>query len=51
MLHRLLDHIHMVAKSEYDRALYRAMFLLAFHAFLRIGEITVRSSGGQLLVL
>lgn len=36
---RALNHVE---SSHFSRLLFKAMFLLAFHAFLRVGEITVR---------
>lgn len=42
MLHNLLDAIARYTPG-YDRFLFRAMFSIAFHGFLRIGEITIRS--------
>ncbi|KAK7504500.1 hypothetical protein BaRGS_00004366 [Batillaria attramentaria] len=40
ILHRLLSSLHRAVGSSYQRCMYRSMFLLAFHAFLRVGEIT-----------
>lgn len=42
VLNDLLDSLSHVCNSFYQHKLFTAMFLLAFHAFLRIGEITVR---------
>lgn len=42
VLSDLLDSLSHVCNSFYQQKLFTAMFLLAFHAFLRIGEITVR---------
>ena len=42
LLHKMLDAISTSANDHYTKNLFRAMFNLAFHAFLRIGEITVR---------
>ena len=39
----LLDSLSKVVRSSYDRKLLRAMFTMAFHAFLRIGEMVPRS--------
>ena len=44
LLHKMLDYVTNSKGELYDITLFRAMFLLAFHAFLRIGEITVRNS-------
>lgn len=41
LLGKLLDALSHTEPNAYKRALFRAMFCLAFHAFLRIGEITV----------
>ena len=52
-MHRLLAVLPSVATDPYSLSLYRAMFLLAFHAFLWIGEITVRpvNSGSRVVQL
>ena len=39
----MLGHLSQVIIKSYDNIMYRAMFLLAFYAFLRIGEITIYS--------
>ena len=44
MLHQLTTALCYTIAGAYRRALFQAMFLLAFHAFLRIGEITVQNS-------
>ena len=41
VLGKLVHAVQFIAASEYLRLMLRSMFLLAFHAFLRIGEITV----------
>ncbi|XP_070204767.1 uncharacterized protein [Littorina saxatilis] len=43
LLIQLLDSLTHIVVSPFDKALYSAMFSLAFHAFLRVGEITVRN--------
>ena len=43
ILDRLLHAAKLSATSVYQLALFRALFLIAFHAFLRIGEVVVRS--------
>ena len=43
ILDRLLHAAKLSATSAYQLALFRALFLIAFHAFLRIGEVVVRS--------
>jgi hypothetical protein len=40
MLHSLVSSLSQFSASEYNIKLYKSMFLLAFHAFLRVGEIT-----------
>jgi hypothetical protein len=49
ILYRLLDSLPHITSLVYTQALLRAMYLLAFHAFLRIGEFTSRddASGGS----
>lgn len=42
ILHKLLTFIP-TYYSTYDSSLYQAMFSLAFHAFLRVGEFTIRA--------
>ena len=44
MLSKLLGALDFTVTGKHHRALYRAMFCLAFHAFLRIGEMTVQSA-------
>ena len=44
MLNRLLRALEVTEPGKHHRALYRAMFNLAFHAFLRIRERTVLST-------
>ncbi len=43
LLHKLTACIPIIHHDHYSIALLKAMFLLAFHAFLRVGEFTVRS--------
>jgi len=44
ILHRLIDAIQVTLSTQhYTKLLLTSMFLLAFHAFLRIGEITTRN--------
>ena len=40
ILHRLISGLSCTISTQYRKALYRSMFLLAFHAFLRVGEVT-----------
>ena len=43
VLCQIVDSTQFIASSAYLRYMLQSMFLLAFHAFLRIGEITVHS--------
>ena len=43
LLDKLVAGLLHVVPARYDRCLFSAMFMIAFHAFLRIGEITSRS--------
>lgn len=43
LLHRMIDHILSTDCLPYSSLLLRSMFLLAFHALLRVGEFTVRN--------
>ena len=43
-LQALLVNAHLVVGLGYKQALFKAMFSLAFHAFLRVGEITTGSA-------
>lgn len=51
VLHKLLDTLDLVLDDQYALKLVRAMFLLAFHCFFRIGEIApaVKSFKGRVL--
>ena len=49
ILNRLLASLRWVTTSVYDRFLFQAMYLLAFNAFARIGEITVKNSESKVL--
>jgi hypothetical protein len=51
VLKQLLDALPFVTYSFDQQQLFSAMFLLAFHAFLRIGEITVRSKDNVNLIM
>ena len=44
MLSRLLAALDFTVPWKHHRALYKTMFCLAFHAFLRIGDMTVQSA-------
>ena len=41
MLSKLLGALDFTVPGNHHRALYKAMFWLGFHAFVRIGEMTV----------
>ena len=43
VLCQIVDSTQFIASSDYLRYMLQSRFLLAFHAFLRIGEITVHS--------
>lgn len=47
ILHKIIAAVPIIQHSTHNIALYKAMFLTAFHAFLRVGEITVRSLNDQ----
>ena len=44
LLYKLVDAIENTISSQYQRFLFKAMFLTAFHGFLRVGEITSSSN-------
>ena len=44
ILHKLVDALDLSYNSEYNRSMYKSMILLAFYAFLRIGEFTVAAT-------
>lgn len=46
LLHRLIDIAHQFSVSQYEIALFQAMCATAFHAFLRVGEMTATRNGG-----
>jgi len=43
ILHKIITCLPITQHNTYSLTLLKAMFLLAFHAFLRVGEMTVRS--------
>ena len=51
ILGTMLGHLSQVINKSYDNIIYRATFLLAFYAFLRIGEITISSVSADALKL
>jgi hypothetical protein len=44
ILQKILHMTDVIIRDNYDRALLRAMFSLAFYTFLRIGEVTTASA-------
>lgn len=44
ILHKMIDTLKPTMFDGYTIVLLRAMFLLAFHGFFRVGELTVRST-------
>ena len=48
ILQKLMDTIHHFSSSIYETLLYRSMFSLMFHAFLRIGEVTESQNNIQM---
>ncbi|XP_062601811.1 integrase/recombinase xerD homolog [Saccostrea cucullata] len=51
ILQRLVQALDHTVKLFSLRVLFRAVFLMAFHAFLRLGELTVKSAKGSDKVL
>ena len=51
ILNSLIDCLEWVTSSAYDHCLFKAMFLLAFNAFARIGEITITNNSTNVLQL
>ena len=47
LLHRLYDTLHSTTTSPRERTMYQSMYLLAFYAFLRVGEFTLSHSESQ----
>jgi hypothetical protein len=43
ILHQLVSNLSNITSALYNIKLFKSMFLLAFHAFLRVGEITTDS--------
>lgn len=43
VLYKIVDATNFIVSSDYVHRMLKSMFLLAFHAFLRIGEMTVHS--------
>lgn len=40
ILHQICDFLPVTVSNAFEKALFKAMFLLAFYGFLRVGEIT-----------
>lgn len=52
LLGQLISVLDRICHSDFESALFKAAFALAFHAFLRVGEITVNSGlAGHALLL
>ncbi|XP_062586501.1 uncharacterized protein LOC134248091 [Saccostrea cucullata] len=53
ILRNLVDSLDHLGISFYQRSMLKSMYLLAFHAFLRVGEITItsRHHRGNVLLL
>ncbi|XP_041369758.1 uncharacterized protein LOC121383728 [Gigantopelta aegis] len=49
ILHQLINSLDLLHLSGYNRIMIKAMFLLAFHAFLRVGEITCNGNSKNIL--
>ena len=49
ILHKLVASLNHTTSSHFFRLLLKAMYLLAFHALLRIGEFTSKSSANPIL--
>lgn len=48
LLHKILCILPAVCKNKYENMLFSAAFSMAFHGFLRVGELTVDGKTGQL---
>ena len=51
VLHKIVDATPFIVSSNYVCYMLQSMFLLSFHAFLRIGEITVHSQARHASVI
>ncbi|PJE77718.1 hypothetical protein CI610_03353 [invertebrate metagenome] len=49
ILNKLVHSLPHIASSHYQACMLKAMYLLAFHAFLRVGEITINKSTSHVL--
>ena len=48
LLNRILSILSIICTSNYETDLFRAAFLLAFHGFFRVGELTVGHKGDHI---
>ena len=48
LLNRILSILSIICTSHYEADLFRAAFLLAFHGFFRVGELTVGPKGDHI---
>ena len=44
LLHKMCSHLSSTLQSNYNITMFKCMFLLAFHGFLRVGEFTLSSN-------
>lgn len=51
ILHKLVVSLPKTCPSYYEHVMFKSMYLLAFHAFLRIGEITYNGNADNVLQL
>lgn len=51
ILHKLLNVASELIRSPYELCLFRAMCSLAFHAFLRVGEMAVTNNNNAILTV
>ena len=47
MLHELLGRIHSILCCSYDESMYKAIFLMQYHACARVGELVVSGKNTQ----
>ena len=51
LLHRLMDSLQFVIRDGYLRVMYRAMFTVAFHGLLQVGEMTYSAHTNKAYIL
>ena len=51
ILAKLVESLSFTTTCHYNRIMFKAMYLLAFHAFLRVGEMTYNKSETNVLQL